>query len=494
LLEVDVLHDRTLTPQETSRLKRSGTDVSTASRILCCGDILPKPQEGEKTRKIQTIVVGLLIGLLAMPLASLAQAAPRRAVAKALWTEAKASTLGAPFSKYNITATTGDGGHMEFLFVWQRSIEWNARGPSGKLIMDTSPILHMAKYNANGSLETSITYTPLFLMQYNDSDTNGLFDLWTKDHQEVSDKVEDNEIEWERVSDRPYRVYPLAPMYHMMLRQHEWEWTVTPLVNTTTSVNETEVQEFSWSITATVPSMPWVRNDESEEQGFLHGRNVQWTTIDITLGYHVRLLPQNPEVKYDLRFTNTDWADARNLRLAMFSSILYRSSESVAVKLGNAGFKALNQTIRAKAPILMVSEKAVEDARAFVSYASNASVDGANVEDAVKTAVQPAFLLPKPMVVPEGLYVRGVITDMEGKPSRHYILFADQVSVPRFKYSLEVDPTIGIVAQLAIVSLPALPRDLTSLRLLAVVAAAAIVGTTVYLLASRRKGTAVTAQ
>ncbi|MEM3045993.1 MAG: hypothetical protein QW057_02795, partial [Candidatus Bathyarchaeia archaeon] len=289
-------------------------------------------------RKTQTLTISLLIGVMAIHLAAFAQAAPTKAVVKALVVEARASAAGTPYSKYNISANTTDGGRVEFLFVWQRSIEWNLKGFSGKLIVDTQPILHMAKYNKNGTLEVSLSYVPLFVMQYNDSDGNGLFDLWTRGGKGFDDEVEDDEIAWEHLKDRPYRIYPLAPMFHMIFRQSKWEWTVSSLVNRTIVVNNTQVEEFSWNITATVPSIPW-QHAEVDEEERLRRRGLEWTTIDITLGYHVKLLPENPEVKYDLAFANINWADAENLRLAMISAILYRDVEPVVVKLGSRGLK-----------------------------------------------------------------------------------------------------------------------------------------------------------
>lgn len=441
-------------------------------------------------RKNQTLTVAFLAVILAMPLVSLAQAAPRRAVARAVVADLRSAQAGQPYSLYNITVPTADGGHVEYLFIWQRSIQLNFKRFSGLFIVDTSPILHMAKYNDSGRLEEAITYVPLFLMQYNDTDSNGLFDLWTRNHREVSDEVEDGEIEWESLRDKAYRIYPLAPMFQMIHRQRQWEWTVSPLVNETIIVNNTEVQEFSWNVSATVPSIPWLHSEEVEdEEGFLYQAGVQWTSINVTLGYHVRLLAENPEVKYDLSFAETNWADAKNLRLALISTVTYRSAEPVVVKLGAKGFRALSQTVAAKEPIILVSEKAMEQARAFVSYTPEATVDGALEPDAVKTAMQPLFLLPTPVIVPEGLYAEGIITDIEGKTTRRYINFAHQVSVPRFQNSLTHDPSIGLVTQLATETLSSLPSDLISFRFLAVVATAATVGAAVYAIVSRRRPT-----
>jgi hypothetical protein len=417
-----------------------------------------------------------------------AKALPTKAVSKAFVRQVKASGIGNPYSAYRIGVNTTDGGRIEYLFIWERSIELNWKGFYGKLIVGTSPILHMSKYSKNGSLEMSLTYVPLLLMQYNDSDGNGLFDFWTRKGKSFSDEVEQEDIEWEGLRDKPYRIFPLAPMFQMIFRQQKWEWKVSPLSSRNLTLGDTVYQEFSWNISAKVPSIPWFYSEiDKDDKEHLRRIGLEWTSIEVTLGYHVRLLPHNPEVKYDLDFANTSWADGKNLRLAMISTIIYRGEDPVVVKLGGKGFKVFQKTIISDEPIILISEKAFEASKAFVSYTPWAIVDGRNVTDAIKTAINPAFLLATPIVVPQGLYATGIITELEGRPSRNRIAFAHQVSVPRFNDSLSHDPTIGLVADLATVALPMLPWDTVSIRMLLIGGTLALAALTAYLLSSRMR-------
>ncbi|MBS7628042.1 hypothetical protein KEJ36_04450, partial [Candidatus Bathyarchaeota archaeon] len=316
---------------------------------------------------------------------------------------------------------------------------------------------------------------------------------WTRKKENFSDEIEDELIEWECLRDKPYRIFPLAPMFQMIFHQQRWAWSVSPLVNRTLTLGDTIYQEFSWNVSAKVPSLPWIHceifedDDLDEDDGRLHRIGLKWTTIEVTLGYHVRLLPQNPEVKYDLYFANTSWPEAKNLRLAMISTIVYRGDEPVVVRLGAKRFKGFQKTIISNGPIILVSEKAFEASKAFVSYTPWALIDGSNVTDAIKTAILPAFLRAVPIFVPEGLYITGIVSDIEGRPSRNHLAFAHQVSIPRFNKSASHDPTIGLFAELATITLPVLPWNLFHTAVLLAGAAATLASITAYLLFSRRR-------
>ncbi|MEM3018895.1 MAG: hypothetical protein QXO92_01445, partial [Candidatus Bathyarchaeia archaeon] len=138
-------------------------------------------------------------------------------------------------------------------------------------------------------------------------------------------------------------------------------------------------------------------------------------------------------------------------------------------------------------PIILVSEEAFETSKAFVSYTPWALVDGNNVTDAIKTAILPAFLPALPILVPEGLYITGIVSEIDGRPSRNRLVFAHQVSVPRFNESISHDPTIGLFAELATTNLPMLTWNLFHTTVLLAGAAATLASIAAYLLASRRK-------
>jgi hypothetical protein len=426
-------------------------------------------------KKSTVLTAVFLCLILTAPMIALSRADVSTQVAKPTVTTTNAITD--PFSGYNITVSTADGGKIVYLFIWQRGIDWTVMGISGRFIFNTSPILQMSKYFANGTLDSSITYIPQYLLQYNDTNNNGIFDFWTRGHQEFKEEIGDDEVEWGNIHDKPYTIYPLAPVFHLK-DQYSWSWNVSPLTNKTITVNGTLTYEYSWNVSATVPAFPWIHEDEFDKN--------EWkaTTINVYFGYHILLLPTNPEVKYDFNFSDITWANAENLKLAMISSVLYYSKEPPVVRVGTKEFYGFGDTWEIKVPKFAISENVTKATKAFISYNPNATIDGTNTTNVVKTALQPLFLIKTPMLAPEGIYMSGIYPGIWGiRTWRHYVSFAYQLSLPHFNKYVSQDPVIGLTATLY--TTPFL-EDLLPISVILTVAVAATVAFAIYYLGKRR--------
>lgn len=373
------------------------------------------------------------------------------------------------YSCHNLTVITEDGGKIVYLFIWQRGISWTWFGEEHRYIFDTPPILQMSKYFPNGTLDCSITYTPLFLLQYNDTNNNGLFDFWTMGHKEYNKEIDEDEIEWWELRDRVYRIYSLAPIFHFR-RQRSWSWTVSPII-------ETAPNEYSWNVSATIPAPSWFRAFGGEQ-----------TTINVSFGYHIQLLQENPIVKYDFNFSSITWANGKNMKLAKMSAIQYYSKEAPYIRVGTKSFYGFSKTEKMWVPRFTIREEATDAVNAFVNYTSEATVDGNSgvVNASLQPLFLPLFFISTPALIPGGVYVRGTTPGMRAAPTwRHYVAFAHQLGLPHFDDYVSQDPVIGLAATLATVA-PILPVDLLPLKAIIIAAIVVTVAFTVYSLRKRR--------
>lgn len=283
--------------------------------------------------------------------------------------------------------------------------------------------------------------------------------------------------------DKPYKAYSLAPIFYFN-RQHAWGWNVSPLTTENITVDSTSVPVYSWNISATVPSISWSRECE-------HLPGV--TTVDVFFGFHISLLPTNPQVKYDFKFSNITWVnDANSTNLAMMSAVLYHSSTPPVVRIEDKRYSDFSQTV----PIPVATKKftiadnVTDNINAFISYSPNATVDGTERENVVETALHPLFLIPTPVLAPEGVYIRGTIPGIEGTITwRHYLAFSHQLGLPHFNQSIEQDPVITIAASLATVSFAYMPSNFLPLETLTVLVAISTVATVTYVFMKRRTAT-----
>ena len=420
--------------------------------------------KGKKRMKKSTVLIAVFLSmLLTIPTISTVRAG------EYIVTVETTDAATNKYSCHNITVVTEDGGKIVYLFIWQGGLNVNWRGIWGRFIFDTPPILQMSKYFKNGTLDCSITHIPLFLLQYNDTNDNGLFDFWTMGHKEFNEEIDEDEIDWGELKDRIYRIYSLAPIFHFW-RQLPWSWTVSPIDDTLA------LDEYSWNISATIPALSWFRAHEGEQ-----------TTINVSFGYHVRLLPENPIVKYDFNFSGITWANGMNMKLAMMSAILYHSKEAPYIRVGTQNFYRFSKTEKMRVPWFTISENVTEAVKAFVNYTSDATVDGNDPAPVVNASLQPLFLplffdLTRALI-PGGVYVRGTTPGMRAVPIwRHYIAFAHQLGLPHFNDYVSQDPVIGLAATLFIA--PFLPVDLLPLK---AVITAAIIVTVAFTLHSLRR-------
>jgi hypothetical protein len=436
-------------------------------------------------KKAAALLIFLLTLTSSIPLILSIQAQPTNAVVKPK--VSISSTANANFSGYNITENTTDGGWIIFLFVWQRKISWNRVGFSGEVIYDTPPMLQMAKYYKNGTLDYSITYVPLYLIQYKDANNDSLFDLWTTNRQKFSAEIDDDKIDWWTQMDKPYKAYSLAPIFYFS-QQYAWEWKVSPLTSENITVNGTIVPVYSWNISATVPSVSWL-NEFSLGWGW-HLPKV--TTINVFLGFHITLLPINPQIKYDFKFSNITWAnDDKSTKLSMMSAVLYHSSMSPVVRVENEKYTDFSQTVPISPAFkrFTIADNVTNNINAFISYSPNATVDGKEEDNVVETALQPLFLIPVPasIMMPEGFYIRGTIPGIVGPVTwKHYLAFSHQLGLPHFNKSIEQDPVISVTASLTTTSLPYMPSDLLPLRPLIVLVVISTVAVITYVLVRKR--------
>jgi hypothetical protein len=412
--------------------------------------------------KFTTVIVVLLLIVLITPSVLINYVEAPEAVVEPAVIVSRATTTKPSFSGFTITVATSDGGRIEYLFMWQRSIVWI--GTEQEFILDTAPTLKMSHYYRNGTLDFSMAYIPLFLLQYNDVNENGFFDFWTQDRREVNKTIEDVDIQWEALMDVPCEIYSLAPMF--LLSEKTWTWTVSELTKRSIAVNLNntfyETYEYSWNISATVPALPppsWLRDKH----------DAKLRTIDVFFGFHIRLLPEDPEVKYDFRFSNVDWPSVENAKLTMASAIYYFSKDPPVILVGSKILRGFGETMEFKPPKFMISDEVTKAIKAFVSYTSDADADGIYRHGTVKSALQPLFLPSLPPAPPP--FPLEVLLELP-RDWKYHMAFAHQLGLPYFDSYVSQDPKISITGELAITS-PLLPKAILPLQF--------IVGTAVIL-------------
>ena len=404
------------------------------------------------------------------------------AVAKPAVTITQATTKASSLSSYNITVATSDGGCIVAMFIWQLGAtwKWSWSGKSEGNVFDTPLTLQMLKFFQNGTLDFAVTYSPLYLIQYDDINGNGLLDLRTS--RAFREEVSPNEIEWTN-ADTPILTYPLTPVFQFIdfergVAPASWHWRIGSLQNQAVTVNNTETYEVSWNASAEVPNLAWSFTGS-------HSETVN-TAVNVNFGFHLLLLPDEPQIKYDFKSSGVSWAEGKNVKLALLSAIQYQSKESAIVRTDGESF-GFDRTWEFKSRRATISESISNTAKAFITYRPDAVVDGSLQTDAVKTSFQPLFLIPPYASVPSGVYVKGMTPDltMHGTRWNSYVAFSHQLGLPRFDDSISQDPVIGLEVPLLIAGLGFSPSLLTpqTLTLTTVVVTIAFV---LYMLNARR--------
>lgn len=386
-------------------------------------------------------------------------------------------------SSYAISASTSDGGSVNVTFVWQMGVvwKWPWMGKEIGRIFDTPLTLQMSKFSQNGSLEFAVTYSPLYLIQYKDTNGNGLLDL--KATRISMEEISSGDVDWAR-AERPLRTYPLTPVFNFIdfergVEPRVWRWAIGPLNNKTTTIKDVNTYEFSWNASATVPTYTW-----SFEEGY---PQIIKTTVNATFGFNLILDPDDPQIKYDFNLSDISWTEGNNVKLALLSAIQYHSQEPVAVRADSQSYD-FEKTWTFEPHRFTISESATDTVKAFVTYTTEAVVDGSLQPDAVKTSLQPLFLIPTFAEVPKGVHVRGMTPGFSTRTSwRQYIAFSHQLGLPRFNESISQDPIIGMPASLLIGSLGALPPALLTPQTLVIVTIIVTMAFATYWLKSRKR-------
>jgi len=342
------------------------------------------------------------------------------------------------YTGFKITAPTQDGGRVDVIFVWE--IGSKRRGEDSLRVYATYPILQMVKLLRDGSLDYSLTYIPLYLIQFDDANANGIFDVRTRTSltREVSDEV----VDWKLGGDRAFKMYSLAPML-ARFEQGEpsriWSWRVSD--PTKVKAEGALTYDYVWDASASVKSFGWRFID------YRHG--VEGDSVDVHFGYRLALKPEGPTVKFKYGIEGAKWASGKDVKLAFVSAALYHGRDEAVVR-EEGKFKGFSGE-SAKDRVVALVEGAGKSVKSLIAYSSDAVVDGVNRTDVVTSALQPLFVVSTPSDVPEGANVKGVNPGFGDKVNwRYYVAFAHQLTFPRFDEGVFQDPVISLAAPLLI--------------------------------------------
>lgn len=350
---------------------------------------------------------------------------------------ARAGYKDSPYTGFNITAPTQDGGRVDVIFTWEIASKWRGWREGDSLrVYDTYPTLQMVRFLGDGSLDYSLTYIPLYLIQFDDVNGNGIFDVRTRTS--LAKEVFDEEVDWSLSSDRVLRMYPLAPMLSRLERgepSYTWTWGVSNPIKANGRF------EYVWNTSASVENFGW---------RFVDSRHrVEKDSVDVRLGYHLSFKPEGSTVKLEYGIEDVKWVSGVDVKLALISAVLYQGMDEVVVREegkyeGFSGASAKDRTVA-------LVEKAGESVKSLIAQSADAVVDGVHRKDVVTSALQPVFVVSTPPDVPEGVNVKGLNPGFGDTAYwRHSVAFAQQLAFPHFKEKVFQDPLISLVAPLLI--------------------------------------------
>ncbi len=407
------------------------------------------------------------------------------AVAEPVVTKTLATPNTPSLSSYSIMVPTSDGGRFVVLFAWQLGATWKwpwRSEPVGN-VFDMPLTLQMSKVFQNGSLDFAVTYSPLYLIQYDDVNGNGLLDI--RASRAFREEVPPNQIEWTN-ADTPLAAYSLTPVFQLIdfergVAPTHWHWQVGSLQNQSVTINNSETYEFSWDASAEVPNLEWSLIGSSSE--------TENTTVDVNFGFHLMLVPDKPQIKYDFNLSGVSWLKGKNVKLTLLSAVQYQSKKTAVVGTDGEHY-GFDKTWAFKSQRATISESATSTMKAFITYRSDAVVDEILQPDVVKTSFQPLFLIPTHSPVPSGVYIEGVKPDLatrEPMPEArwNYVAFSHQVGLPKFNSSLSQDPVIGAEVLLFISGF-GLPENLLTPQVLTLTTVVVTLAFAIYWLKAKR--------
>jgi len=352
------------------------------------------------------------------------------------------------YTGFNITTPTQDGGRVDVVFAWEvGSKSKSLRDDDSLRIYNTYPTLQMLKVFEDGSLDYSLTYIPLYLIQFEDVNGNGLFDVQTL--RGSTREFSDDEVDWNLSRDRSLKMYPLAPMLSGFERgtsSYAWSWRASD--PTVVSGKDTTVKEYMWNVSASVKSFGW---------RFINNRNIVASDdVDVHFGYRLALKPEGPTVKLEYGISGVKWASGEDVKLVLISEVLYHGRNEVSVReeskyYGSFGAQAKNRMVS-------LVENASESVKSMISQSADAIVDGINQTGVVSSVLQPVFLVSTPDL-PDNANIRGLNPGFGDTIYwQHSVAFAHQIAFPHFEEKVFQDPQISLVAPL----LMTLPISFTS--------------------------------
>ncbi|MCL4435209.1 MAG: hypothetical protein M1503_07550 [Thaumarchaeota archaeon] len=337
---------------------------------------------------------------------------------------------------FNVTTPTEDGGNVQVIFAWQIAAPTRGwRDSSFLRVYDTYPTLQMLKNTKDGTLNYSVTYIPLYLIQYEDANGNGIFDVQTR--KSSMNEFSDQNVNWNS-SDEIVRIYSLAPMYTYFQQKEpsgSWSWDVSNL----TKVNKGDAPEYDWNLSASVKSYDWQLMDERYR--------IEQNNVSVHFSYKLTIKHEGPTIKLGYGINGVTWAQGQDVKLAVISAVIYQGKDEVVVKTegqyeGLPGASFIDQSIA-------LVENATKSTRSMITYSPIAVVDGVTRTDAVKSALQPVFVVSTPVAVPQGVNVQGLNPGFGDQISwRYSVAFANQLSFSRFNNSVYQDPEISLAAPL----------------------------------------------
>jgi hypothetical protein len=345
---------------------------------------------------------------------------------------------------FNITTPTEDGGDVEVLFAWQIAAaapQQGWRDSGSQIVYDTYPTLQMVKNSKDGTLNYSVTYIPLYLIQFDDANGNGIFDVQTR--RNLMTEFSDQDVNWNLTNDKILRIYLLAPMHNLFEENDSsgtWTWSIGNL----TKVNGESTPEYTWNLSASVKSYSWRFIDEQYR--------VEQDNVSVHFGYTLTITHEGPTIKLGYSVDGLTWAQGQDVKLAVISAVLYQGEDEVVVKT-EGQYEGLPGASLRDQRIALV-ENATKSTRSMITSSPVAVLDGVSRTDAVKSALQPVFIVSTPTPVPQGVNVQGLNPGFRDQVSwRYSVAFANQLSFSHFNNSVYQDPEISLAAPL-LLSLP----------------------------------------
>jgi len=344
------------------------------------------------------------------------------------------------YTGFNITTPTQDGGRVDVVFAWEVGAE--SRNPmelNSKKVYETYPTLQLIKTFEDGSLDYSLTYVPLYLIQFEDTNGNGLFDVQTS--QGSRRAFSDDEVTWNLNRDQSLKMYPLAPMLTGLERgtsSYAWSWGVSD--PTVVSGKDVSYKEYMWNVSASVKSFGW---------RYINTRNmVTSDNVSVRFGYRLTLKPEGPTVKLEYGISGVKWASGQDVKLALISEVLYHGRNDVSIREESRYYDFFGA--HGKNRIVSLVENASESVKSMVSQSADAIVDGVNQTGVVSSVLQPVFLVSTPEV-PDNANVRGLNPGFGDTVHwQHSVAFAHQIAFPHFDEKVFQDPQISLIEPLLI--------------------------------------------